>query len=147
MNVQAAAPMSMQLQDGPVLVQARDLGRTQGGTVNPGTVRRNVSYPIAGGGGTGFFSWATNRAYGGGKAFQPTSSPRYLVTSFFLGLSSPRKWPITGPKPPIPDGPDGQRLRQMAEPSTGWPVIAPTVPSFGSRVPLLRPRGLVSSSG
>lgn len=130
----------------PVRVQARNLSQAAPVRLAPGTIRRNVVFPTRGHGGRGLFSWTANRSEPNpGRPFQVTNPARYLVSSLHLGLAAPLKWPILGAKPPVPEGPQGQRLRRMAGPSTGWPVVAPTVPSFGSRVPLLRPRGLVSN--
>jgi hypothetical protein len=115
----------------------------------PGTIRRNVAWPLNGGGGlSGFSSTANMRTGGPGRAFQVTKVMEYVLSSLFLrsggGLSL--AWPVAGVKPLIGQGPDATHRHRMVAAASGWPVVAPSVPSFSSRVPLLRPRNLVSTS-
>lgn len=118
-----------------------------GPILGPGTVRRNVEWPLIGGGGRGGFSSTANDRPGGpGRGFQLTKVGEYLISSLFLrvggGLSL--SWPVAGVKPLIGEGPDASHRHRMAARASGWPVVAPSVPSFSSRVPLLRPRNLSS---
>lgn len=113
----------------------------------PGTVRRNVEWPLIGGGGRGEFSSTANTRPGGpGRGFQLTKLAEYIISSLALrvggGLSL--SWPVAGVKPLIGEGPDASHRHTMLRQASGWPVVAPAVPSFSSRVPLLRPRNLVS---
>jgi hypothetical protein len=132
----------------PVMVQARDLRAAAPVSVSPGTVRRNVVWPVRENGAQGLFSWAGNRNSGGGRFFQVTGVAEYLISSLALQLSRPLSWVVAGQKPAIPTGPDQtaqmRRFRGFQQ-GTGWPVVAPNVPSYGSRVPLLRPSSLVSN--
>lgn len=126
-----------------VRVQARQLNRDAGGVLAPGTVRRNVAWPVRQNGGRGLFSSAANMAAGpGGRAFKATGVTEYLVSSLHLMLARPLSWVVAGVKPLIPEGPTGQTPSIQLSAASGWPVLAPQIPSYGSRVPLLRPRGL-----
>lgn len=132
----------------PVRVRQVRGDRAAGQAIAPGTVRRNVAWPIVGGGGRGAFSSTANSRPGGpGRGFQLTAVTEYILTSLRLMLPRPDQWVVAGVKPLIPEGPDGQHPHfPMALQGSGWPVVAPTVPSFSSRVPLLRPAGLVSNT-
>lgn len=113
----------------------------------PGTIRRDVTYPLVGGGGAGPFSSTANTRPGGpGRAFQPTPTSDYLISSLHLQLSRPLRWVIAGVKPLIGEGPDASHRHNMLGRASGWPVVAASVPSFSAQVPLRRPRNLVSNN-
>ena len=132
----------------PLLVQARDPLAAAPKAISPGTVRRNVVWPVEETGNRGLFSWASNSAPNPGRFFQVTGVAEYVISSLALQLSRPLKWVVTGQKPVLAQGPDQalqvRRFRGYQQ-GTGWPVIAPAVPSYSARIPLLRPRGLVSN--
>lgn len=117
------------------------------GTLAPGTIRRNVQYVKNGIPGPGFFSWAANKL-GFALGFEPARDPQdeYVVSSLFLGLADSLATVVSGSVKPAP-GLEPFRAGEtvQAQASTGWPVLAPQIPSFGSRVPLRRPRGLVTT--
>ena len=120
-----------------------------GPVLAPGTVRRDVAWPLVGGGGRGDFSSTANARPGGpGRAFQPTKVIEYVISSLALRLGGGLSlaWPVAGVKPLIGQGPDATHRHRMLAAASGWPVVAPSVPSFSSRVPLLRPRSLVSTT-
>jgi hypothetical protein len=126
--------------------QERDLDHENRGTLAPGTIRRNVTYDVNGARGQGFFSWAAN-AIGEAVGFVPARPPQdeYVVSSLFLQLPDSLATVVSGTIKPAPGlEPFRQRPTVQAQPSTGWPVLAPQIPSYGSRVPLRRPRGLSS---
>jgi len=135
----------------PVLVQARS--ENSGlipRAVSPGTIRRNVVWPVEELGAPGLFSWAANvHADGRPRFFQVTGVAEYIISSLALQLARPLSWVVAGVKPQLPDGPDAAiqaaRFRGYQQ-GSGWPVVAPQVPSYGSRVPLLRPSGLATTS-
>lgn len=132
--------------DDTVRPAERSLDTEERGTLAPGTIRRNVSYEVNGARGQGFFSWASN-AIGEALGFVPARPPQdeYLVSSLFLGLPDSLATVVSGTVKTAPGlEPFRQRPTIQAQPSTGWPVEAPVIPSYGSRVPLRRPRGLVS---
>ena len=130
----------------PVLVQARNLNALPAQAIGPGTIRRNVRYQIDGAGIRGLFSAASSSSANPSKLVDPTSPLVYLASSLWLQLSRPLMWVVTGKKPLFPDGPSGQHYHVELARASGWPVIAPNVPSFGARVPLLRPPGLVANT-
>ena len=133
----------------PVLVQAVDPRVQVPRAISPGTIRRNVVWPTEEVGATGLFSAAANtHPEGHPRFFQVTGVAEYIISSLALQLSRPLSWVTAGAKPLLPDGTDAavqvRRFRGFQQ-ASGWPVVAPSVPSYGSRVPLLRPRGLVSN--
>lgn len=114
-----------------------------------GTIRRDVAWPLVGGGGRGEFSATANARPGGpGRAFDVTAVLEYVISSVAarVGGGLSLLWPVAGVKPLIGQGPDATHRHRMLGRASGWPMVAPSVPSYGSRVPLLRPRGLVSQS-
>ena len=123
------------------------LNREESGTLAPGTIRRNVQYTKNGIAAQGFFSWAANAiAYALG--FTPARDPQdeYLVSSLFLGIADSLATVVSGTVKSAPGlEPFRGGATVQAGASTGWPVLAPQIPSFGSRVPLRRPRGLVTT--
>ena len=126
--------------------QARDLAHERRGTLAPGTIRRNVRYPINGIPVPSFFSWAANDECVIDELF-PARPPQdeYLVSSAHLQLPDSLATVVSGTKKPAPGlEPFRQAPTIQAGPSTGYPVVAPQIPSYGSRVPLRRPRGLVT---
>jgi hypothetical protein len=132
----------------PVMVQARDGRAAAAKAISPGTIRRNVTWPVEETGGRSLFSWAGNAAPDHGRFFQVTGVTEYVISSLALQLARPLKWVITGQKPALAKGVDQQvQIRRFRgyQQASGWPMIAPAVPSYGARVPLLRPRGLVSN--
>lgn len=113
----------------------------------PGSIRRNLVWPIVGGGGVGLFSSTANGHPGGpGLAFEVTGVAEYYLSTLRRLLPRALSWVVAGPKPPIAEGPDGQHAHRMGAWASGWPVVAPTVPSYSARVPLRRPQGLVSNT-
>lgn len=131
----------------PIVVQARDPDAAPPVAFAPGSIRRNVTWPAEGNGGKGQFSWASNQASDPGAPFQVTGVAEYVISSLHLQLSRALSWVVAGVKPAIPAGPAGQHgTGQVLRAATGWPVVAPQVPSYSARVPLLRPRDLVSQS-
>jgi hypothetical protein len=126
--------------------QERSLDVIQGTTVAPGTIRRNVRYNANGARGQGFFSWAAN-AIGEALGFVPARPPQdeYIVSSLHLMLPDSLATVVSGTTKSAPGlEPFRERATIQAQASSGWPVEAPQIPSYGSRVPLRRPRGLVS---
>lgn len=132
----------------PVLVQARDSRAAAAKAIGPGTIRRNVVWPTEEIGSRGLFGWAGNAATAAGRFFQVTGVKEYIVSSLHLQLARPLPWVVTGQKPPLSQGVDqvaqSRRFRGYQQ-GSGWPVIAPSIPSYSARVQLLRPRGLVSN--
>ncbi len=135
----------------PVLVQARsENAGLIPRAISPGTIRRNVVWPVEEIGSRSPFSWASNQSPpDGGRFFQVTGVAEYIISSLALQLARPLSWVVAGVKPGIPDGADAAlqsaRFRGYQQ-GSGWPVVAPSIPSYGSRVPLLRPSGLASTS-
>lgn len=130
----------------PFRPQERDGNHENRGTLAPGTVRRNVRYAINGTPVPGFFSWAAN-ALAFLDVLDPARPPQdeYVVSSLFQGLPDPLPTVVSGTEKKAPGlEPFRQVPTIQAQPSTGYPVVAPQIPSYGSRVPLRRPRGLVS---
>lgn len=130
----------------PFRPQSRDLDHENRGTLAPGTIRRNVRYPINGIPAPSFFSWAAN-ALGIVDSLDPARPPQdeYLVSSAHLQLPDSLATVVSGTAKPAPGlEPFRSAPTVQAGASTGYPVIAPQVPSYGSRVPLRRPRGLVT---
>lgn len=126
--------------------QARDLDHENRGTLAPGTIRRNVQYAINGVRGSGFFSWAANEL-GSAFGFVPARPPQdeYLVSSVHLQLPDSLATVVSGSVKAAPGlEPFRAGATVQAGASTGWPVYAPQIPSYGSRIPLRRPRGLVT---
>jgi hypothetical protein len=120
--------------------------------ISPGTVRRNIRMPANGIQVQGFFSWAANVAdFGPSPApgtVQNEQTDEYLVTSMALQLPDPLPTVVSETVKPAPGlEPFRPQPGIMGQQGTGWPVLQPAVPSFGSRVPLLRPRGLVAQGG
>ena len=119
-------------------------------SIGAGTINRNIRYPQDGIPVPGLFSWAANgqQAPAGvsAAAIEPSRVDEYYLSSTFLGLADPAPWVVAGYERPQP-GLQGFQAQPtiMAQPGTGWPVLAPSIPSYGSRVPLRRPRGLVSA--
>lgn len=136
----------------PVIVQGRRLDAMPEPQIGAGTINRNIRYPNNGIATPGFFSWAANApdlpAPGPvAAALEPSRVDEYYMSSTFLGLPDSAAWVVAGLERPQPglqgfQSPPGV----MGQPSTGWPVLAPEVPSYGARVPLRRPRGLVTAS-
>lgn len=125
---------------------ARDLDHENRGTLAPGTIRRNVRYPINGIPVRSFFSWAGNDACAVDR-LDPARPPQdeYLVSSAHLMLPDSLATVVSGTKKPAPGlEPFRGGATVQAGASTGYPVVAPQIPSYGSRVPLRRPRGLVT---
>lgn len=121
-------------------------GAGERGTLVPVNVRRNVQYAKNGIPAPGFFSWAAN-VLGWAFGFEPARPPQdeYLVSSHFLGIADSLATVVSGTTKPAPGlEPFRGGATVQAGASTGWPVIAPQIPSYGSRVPLRRPRGLVA---
>lgn len=132
---------------GRVLIQERDLSAAPQPNLAPGTIRRNITYPPYQIGVSGKFSWAANRQGElppGPVPLEPSRIADYYQSSTFLGLPDPAPWAITGERPQ--PGLQGFQSRPTVQfnSGSGYPVLAPTVPSFGSRVPLRRPRTLLS---
>lgn len=123
------------------------LNHEERGTLAPGTIRRNVQYTKNGIPAGGFFSWAANKlvyALGLEPARDPQSE--YVVTSLFLGLADSLATVVSGTVKAAPGlEPFRGGATVQAGASTGWPVLSPQIPSYGSRVPLRRPRGLVTT--
>jgi len=132
----------------PVTKVSPSVDAGPGPVLASGTVRRNVEWPLLGGGGRGEFSGTANGRPGGpGRAFEVTPVDEYIISSLHLQLPLPLSAPVAGVKPPILNGPDAtHRNRLWHARSSGWPVVAPSVPSFSARVPLVRPRNLVSAT-
>jgi len=137
--------------EGPVLVQERRLDEAPMPSIGAGTINRNIRYPNEGHATPGLFSWAANTLElpAGGpvpEALEPTRVDEYYMSSTWLGIQDPAPWVVAGYDRPQPGlEPFQSRPGLQAQPSTGWPVLAPEVPSYGSRVPLRRPRGLVGT--
>jgi hypothetical protein len=129
---------------GRLILQARRLDVAAPLAVGAGTIRRELDWPVREVGATGYMSWAANETgdLRRGRFHQVTAAHDYYVSSDWIPPNFDQ-WPVTGHKPALPA--DWRPLPSvMADLSTGWPVLAPTVPSFGARVPLRRPRGVVS---
>lgn len=127
---------------------SRDLAHENSGTLAPGTIRRNVRYAINGIPVPSFFSWAANEACVA-DTLDPTRPPQdeYLVSSAHLQLPDSLATVVSGSVKPAPGLEPYRGVPTIqAGASTGYPVVAPQVPSYGSRVPLRRPRGLVTVS-
>ena len=125
---------------------SRDLDHENRGTLAPGTIRRNVQYNVNGARGQGFFSWAAN-AIGEALGFVPARAPQseYVISSLHLQLPDSLATVVSKTAKPAPGlEPFRSGATVQAGPSSGYPVLAPQIPSYGSRVPLRRPRGLVS---
>lgn len=135
--------------DEPVLVQGRDLDWLPLPAISPGQVRRNIRLPQDGIPVPGFFSWAANEqcapAGRSQAATEPSRVDEYLLTERTLQLPDSAPWVVAGYERPQP-GLEGFQSPPgvQGQPGTGWPVLAPEIPSYGSRVPLRRPRGLVT---
>lgn len=130
----------------PFTPHARDLNTERRGTLAPGTIRRNVRYKVNGSRASGFFSWAANEL-ANVLGFVPARAPQdeYLVSSLHLMLPDSLATVVSGtskPAPGLEPFRGGETVQGQA--STGWPVLAPQIPSYGSRIPLRRPRGLVA---
>lgn len=126
--------------------RSRDLSREERGTLAPGTIRRNIRYPINGIPVPGLFSWAANEPCVA-DTLDPTRPPQdeYLVSSVHLQLPDSLATVVSGTTKRAPGlEPFRGGATIQAGPSTGYPVVAPQIPSYGSRVPLRRPRGLVT---
>jgi hypothetical protein len=131
----------------PFAPHVRDTDHEVRGTLAPGSIRRNVDYAINGIPCASFFSWAANKL-GFAVGFEPARKPQseYLVSSVFLGIRDSLATVVSGTVKAAPGlEPFRGGATVQAGASTGWPVIAPQIPSFGSRVPLRRPRGLVTT--
>jgi hypothetical protein len=120
--------------------------------ISPGTIARNIRYQQNGIASPGFFSWAANQPDlpppgPVPAALEPSRVDEYYLSSLALGLPDSAPWVVAGHERPQP-GPDGFQSRPgiMGQPSTGWPVVSPSIPSYGSRVPLLRPRTLIGAA-
>lgn len=129
--------------------RSRSLDREERGTLASGTIRRNVAYKPNGIAAPGFFSWAANQQQPPPTAIEPARPPQdeYLVSSLHLQLPDSLSTVVaetTKPAPGLEPFRGGATIQ--AQPSTGYPVLSPQIPSYGSRVPLRRPRGLVSVS-
>ncbi len=138
--------------EGRVLMQERNLQFYAEPAIGPGTINRNIDYPSKGQATPGFFSWAANAPDlpppgPVPEALEPSRVSEYYMSSLWLGQADSAPWVITGERPQ--PGLSGFQSRPgvMAQAATGWPVVAPEVPSFGSRVPLRRPRTLIASAG
>ncbi len=132
-----------------VIVQARNLRALAPKAIGPGTIRRNVTFPLGGGpigsgGSRSLYSAAGSASGDAPKLFEPSNPAEYIASSVHLQLARPLPTVVAGAKPSIPDGPSGQHTGISAAHSTGWPVVAPNVPSFGSRVAPIRPQSLVT---
>lgn len=130
----------------PFRPQVRDTDHEERGTLAPGTIRRNVRYAINGIPVPSFFSWAANDRPTI-ETLDPARPPQdeYLVSSLHLHLPDSLATVVSGSSKPAPGlEPFRQRPTIQAQASTGYPVVAPQIPSYGSRVPLRRPRGLVA---
>lgn len=127
----------------------RDTDHENRGTLAPGNIRRNVTYRANGVGAQGFFSWAENEPELPSMRLDPARPPQdeYIVSSLFLGIANSLATVVSGTAKPAPGlEPFRGGATIQAQPSTGWPVLSPQIPSFGSRIPLRRPRGLVAVS-
>lgn len=132
---------------GRVIIQERSLDTAPEPNLAPGTIRRNIIYPPYQIGVAGKFSWAANRQGElppGRVPLEPSRVSDYYQSTTFLGLPDPAPWAITGDRPQPGLAPFPSRPTVQFNSGSGWPVLAPTVPSFGSRVPLRRPRTLLS---
>ncbi len=132
-----------------VIVQARNLRALAPKAIGPGTIRRNVTWPLGGGpiGSGGLRSLYSEAGSASGDAprlFEPSNPAEYVASSVHLQLARPLPTVVAGRKPSIPDGPSGSHTGVVHSHSTGWPVVAPNVPSFGSRVAPIRPQALVT---
>ena len=137
--------------EGRTVMQERRLDVQPMPAIGPGSIARNVRYPQDGIASPGYFSWAANApdlpAPGPvPAALEPSRVDEYYLSSLWLGQADPAPWVVAGFERPQP-GLEGFQSRAgvQGQPSTGWPVLAPEIPSYGARVPLLRPRGLVGS--
>lgn len=114
-------------------------------SIAPGTIRRNVNWPRNGIDLT-IFNPAANRfeqpaPVDLGELRLPQSD--YVIDSRFRQQVDSLATVVSGSRKPHPGlGRTYSTPSIMAGQATGWPVIAPQVPSFGSRVPLRRPRSL-----
>lgn len=116
-----------------------------------GTIRRNVRYaenqvPVQ-----AFYSWSDNDPSYGPNTLDPlakTSVDEYIVSSTFRSLEDSLPTVVSGTAKRAPGlEPFRPTPGIMGQPGTGWPVLQPAIPSFGSRIRLLRPRGLVAAGG
>ncbi len=100
------------------------------------------------GAGIATFNPVTNRFDEPGAAdFSQLQAPQdeYVMMTLALGLQDPLPTVVSGFVKPQPGLTRTYHLTTIqAQPSTGWPVLAPQIPSYGSRIPLRRPRGLVA---
>ena len=135
--------------EGRVIVQAVDGNYSPEPAIGPGSIARNIRYPQNGIAVGGYFSWAANDLElpppgPVPEATDPSRVDEYYLSSLFLGLPDSAPWVVAGYDRPQPGLAGFQSpATVMGQPGTGWPVIAPEIPSYGSRVPLRRPRNLV----
>lgn len=138
--------------EGRVIMLSPDGNFSPMPAIGAGSIARNVRYPQNAIASPGYFSWAANQPDlpppgPQPAATEPTRVDEYYLSSLFLGLPDSAPWVVAGETRPQP-GLAGFQSKPgvMGQPGTGWPVLAPQIPSYGSRVPLLRPRTLVGSS-
>lgn len=137
--------------EGRTVIQERRLDVEPMPAIGAGTINREITYPPDGIAVPGFFNVAANQPSlpppGAARAtLEPSRVSEYYMSSLWLGLPDSAPWVITGERPQ--PGLQGFQSRPgiQAQPGTGWPVVAPEIPSYGSRVPLLRPRTLIGSA-
>lgn len=116
-----------------------------------GTIRRNVRYPTNLIQVQALYSWTDNDPCFSPGTLDPllnTVQDEYVVSSTFRSLEDSSPTVVSGTVKPAPGlEPFRPTPGVMGQPGTGWPVLQPAIPSFGSRIPLLRPRGLVAAGG
>lgn len=138
--------------EGPTVIQERRLDVQPEPSIAPGSIARNIRYPQNAIAAPGFFSWAANAPDlpppgPAPAALEPSRVDEYYLSSLFLGLPDSAPWVVAGHERPQPGlEPFQSRPGVMGQPGSGWPVVAPEIPSYGSRVPLLRPRTLIGSA-
>ncbi len=136
--------------EGPVVMQERRLDVMPMPAIGEGTINRNIRYPQNATPVPAYFSWAANRQIVDSgvepAAIEPSRVDEYYLSSTWLGITDPAAWVVTGDRPQPGLEPFQSRPGIMGQPSTGWPVVGPEIPSYGSRVPLLRPRTLIEGA-
>lgn len=132
----------------PFIVQARNLSAAAPVAFAPGTLRGNTIGPIVGLPSRGLYDRVTLQAASpAGPPVGLTGVVGYLLSSLHLMLARPNPAVVSGQaNANVTPGPAGQHAHVMGAPASGFPVIAPRIPSYGSRIPLLRPPTLITNA-
>lgn len=136
----------------PFRPQGRRLDVMPEPAIAPGSIARNIRYPQNAIAVPGFFNVAANQPDlpppgPAPAAIEPSRVDEYYLSSTFLGIADSPPWVVAGLERPQPGlQPFQSPATVQGQPSSGWPVISPEIPSFGSRVPLRRPRNLVAAA-